>query len=124
LVVTRSGILKHTLPIATNIIPVAINQDIKAFVPLGECEVSFLAAQLRLFAPKILRSVRMGATVQNLETDALKQLPFLNPPVSSQQAFAQYVGAIRKIQTEQAKRRFRLDDLFQSMLHNAFNGSL
>src|SRR4051794_6936005 len=30
LFVTRSGILKHTLPIAINSVPVAINQDVKA----------------------------------------------------------------------------------------------
>ena len=34
LMVIRSGILKHTLPVAVNSLPVTINQDMKAFVPM------------------------------------------------------------------------------------------
>ncbi|MGB7566294.1 MAG: restriction endonuclease subunit S, partial [Chitinivibrionales bacterium] len=67
LIVTRSGVLKHTLPVAINAVPVTINQDIKAFVPQDGCVAAFLAAQIRILAPKILGMVRVGATVQNLE---------------------------------------------------------
>ncbi len=124
LVVTRSGILKHTLPVAVNSVPVTINQDIKAFVPSGGCESTFLAAQLRVLAPAILDTVRVGATVQNLETDALKRLSMLCPPLSLQKEFAARVSKIRELEAGQAASRQRLDDLFQSMLHRAFNGGL
>jgi type I restriction enzyme S subunit len=124
LVVTRSGILKHTLPVAINSVPVTINQDIKAFVPTSECESTFLAAHLRALAPTILGTVRVGATVQNLETDALKRLPVLCPPLPLQKEFAQRVTEIRELEAGQATSRTRLDALFQSMLHRAFNGEL
>ena len=35
LVVVRSGILARTLPVALNSVPVTINQDMRAFLPVG-----------------------------------------------------------------------------------------
>lgn len=124
LVVTRSGILKHTLPIAINSVPVTINQDIKAFVPTDECESTFLAVHLRALAPAILGSVRVGATVQNLETETLKRLQVLNPPLPLQQEFASRITAIHELEAAQATSRQRTEHLFQSMLHRAFNQEL
>ncbi|MFA7158019.1 MAG: restriction endonuclease subunit S [Kiritimatiellia bacterium] len=124
LVVTRSGILKRMLPIAINSVPVTINQDIKAFIPASECEATFLAAQLRILSPTILGAVRVGATVQNLETDFLKQLPVLQPSLSLQNEFARRVAEIRELEAGQAAGRARLNALFQSMLHRAFRGEL
>jgi len=79
---------------------------------------------LRVLAPGILDTVRVGATVQNLETDALKRLSMLCPPLSLQKEFAARVSKIRELEAGQAASRQRLDDLFQSMLHRAFNGGL
>ena len=42
LMVIRSGILKHTLPVAINNVPVTINQDMKAFVPDNAISTEFL----------------------------------------------------------------------------------
>ena len=42
LLVVRSGILKHTIPVAVNIVPVAINQDIKALRPINNLLSEFL----------------------------------------------------------------------------------
>lgn len=55
------------------------------------------------------------------ELSALK-LPL--PPLELQKEFAARVSEIRAMQAEQAASRHRLDDLFQSMLHRAFNGEL
>ena len=42
LIVMRSGILRHHLPVATNPIPVSINQDIKALIPNNEINLGHL----------------------------------------------------------------------------------
>ena len=55
------------------------------------------------------------------ELSALK-LPL--PPLPVQDEFAQQVIQIREFEAAQATSRSRLDDLFQSMLHRAFNGDL
>jgi hypothetical protein len=44
--------------------------------------------------------------------------------LSQQNEFAKRTAEIRKMEVEQAGSRSRLDDLFQSMLHRAFNGEL
>ncbi len=46
------------------------------------------------------------------------------PPLPLQKDFAVRVTEIRAVQTEQSASRKRLDDLFQSMLHRAFEGEL
>ena len=42
LMVVRSGILKHTIPVAINTVPVAINQDMKALFVKEGLESEFL----------------------------------------------------------------------------------
>ncbi len=51
-------------------------------------------------------------------------IPILIPPMSLQQEFAKRVSEIRELEVIQSSSRQRLDDLFQSMLHRAFNGDL
>jgi type I restriction enzyme S subunit len=55
------------------------------------------------------------------ELSALK-LPL--PPLPHQNEFAERVTEIRELEASQATSRIRLDALFQSMLHRAFNGEL
>jgi hypothetical protein len=51
-------------------------------------------------------------------------MPFLLPPLPLQKGFAALVAEIRAMEAQQATSRRQLDDLFQSMLHRAFNGEL
>lgn len=53
---------------------------------------------------------------------ALESVVLPIPPLSLQQAFAARVAEIRELEARQAASRQRLDALFQSMLHRAFNG--
>jgi type I restriction enzyme, S subunit len=76
LVVTRSGVLRHSFPVATTTRDVAINQDIKAITPVSEIDARFLAAQLRANAAAILSScAKSGTTVDSLDFDRLKSFP-------------------------------------------------
>jgi restriction endonuclease S subunit len=54
----------------------------------------------------------------------LKALRIYLPPLKLQEEFATRVSDIRAMQAEQAASRRRVDDLFQSMLHRAFQGDL
>ena len=47
LIVTRSGILAHSTPAAINKVEAAINQDIKALIPVSGVDAGFLASQIR-----------------------------------------------------------------------------
>jgi type I restriction enzyme, S subunit len=72
LIVTRSGILQHTLPVATTTRPVTINQDIKALTPARGVVPEYLAWGIRAHAQRILRECsKGGTTVQSVETNLL-----------------------------------------------------
>ena len=65
-----------------------------------------------------------GAIFQNITTTDVKTMKIPVPPMSLQEEFAARVAEIRAMQTEQATSRRRLDNLFQSMLHRAFQSEL
>jgi restriction endonuclease S subunit len=65
-----------------------------------------------------------GAIFQNITTTDVKAMVIPLPPLSLQGDFCQRVAEIRGLEGEQAVSRRRLDDLFQSMLHQAFEGDL
>lgn len=73
---------------------------------------------------QLLGSVATGITMGVLNAGMLKRLDVPLPPLPLQKEFAARVSEIRAMQAEQAASRRRLDDLFQSMLHRAFNGEL
>ena len=72
-----------------------------------------------------LAEIARGAVGQaNINSKELKSIKFPVPPVKLQREFAARVSEIRTVQAEQAASCRRLDDLFKSMLHRAFNGEL
>lgn len=72
LVVTRSGILSHTLPVAVTRLPVSINQDLKALTPKLGVLPEYVAHALRGAGRRILRMcAKHGTTVASIETSAL-----------------------------------------------------
>jgi type I restriction enzyme S subunit len=74
LLVTRSGILRHTLPVAVSCAAVTINQDLKALTPHKGIDAKYVAYAIRAAGQKILQEcAKDGTTVQSVEFDALKR---------------------------------------------------
>ncbi len=71
----------------------------------------------------ILRN-QAGASRQALNHKQVRAIEIPLPPLPLQNIFARRVSEIRQIESAQATSRARLDALFQSMLHCAFNGEL
>jgi restriction endonuclease S subunit len=65
-----------------------------------------------------------GAIFQNITTTDVKAMKIPAPPLPLQKEFAQRVTEIRALECAQATSRQRLEALFQSLLHRAFNGEL
>ena len=81
LVVSRSGILQHTLPVMVTHRPTAINQDIKAFFPDNRVTVDYLGVFFDVFGSRLLPLLcKSGATVQSLNTKELIALRIPIPP--------------------------------------------
>jgi type I restriction enzyme, S subunit len=73
LMVVRSGILRHTFPVAVARVDVALNQDMKALVPFDGVDSYYVAAALRAFGDEILHvCAKSGTTVNSIEFPRLK----------------------------------------------------
>ncbi len=94
LVVTRSGILRHTFPVAVTDVPVTINQDIKALVPSADVDPKYVAFGLRAFSREILHQCsKQGTTVNSIET---KELLRFQIPLFSSEVQTRIVAEIEK----------------------------
>lgn len=101
LVVTRSGILRHTLPVAVADVAVTINQDLKALVLKSEIVPKYVALALRAFSQEILNQCsKQGTTVNSIETQKLLRFQI---PLTS---FAQQTRIVAEIE----KQFSRLDE--------------
>ncbi len=129
LVVTRSGILAHTLPIATNEVPLAINQDLKAITPFPGIDAEYLAWTLRGLERRILKECsKHGTTVHSVEVPRLQAF---DVPVAPRQEQRRIVAKIEELFSELDKgieslkaARRQLEVYRQSVLKQAFEGKL
>ena len=99
IMVIRSGILKHTLPVAINKVPITVNQDLKAFIPSSEINVVYMARLFKMIEKDVLSGVR-AVTADNIEFDTFKARKIPLPPLTLQTQFATFVQQIDKSKFE------------------------
>ncbi|QQR86612.1 MAG: restriction endonuclease subunit S [Flavobacteriales bacterium] len=82
LLLTRSGILQHTIPVCVNSRRMAINQDVKGCIPVADnVDVRFCAYFIHGSQEQLLPLWRQeGATVESLEFETVKNTAFALPP--------------------------------------------
>ena len=129
LFVTRSGILSHTLPVAVNDVPVAINQDIKAVVPNEAVLAPYAALAASCFAREILTVCKKaGTTVPSIEFSELKAFKFPLPPLAEQGRIVAKIeelfGELEAGEASLRRARRGLALYRQSLLKQAFEGKL
>lgn len=84
-VVTRSGILEHTIPVALVPFATTMNQDMKAVVPRGGVDPRWIAWGLRAFERDLLRHTRKaGTTVASIEMSRWHAFELPVPPLEEQ----------------------------------------
>ena len=94
LVVVRSGILQHTIPVAVNRVAVTVNQDLKALVPGESIDGNFLAYQIQGCNDVLLDEwVKQGATVESVEHQRMADTRLALPPLLEQLAVVDYLDA-------------------------------
>ena len=86
LVVVRSGILKHSLPVALTLNPVSFNQDIIAIQPISNrIFQKFLFYYLKSTSEiHIKDGIKPGVTVQSFHNGYFKRLKIPLPPIETQ----------------------------------------
>ncbi len=129
LMVTRSGILSHTFPVAIASVPLTINQDIKAVLPHFAAKPYYLAYALRTVAPEILAMcTKAGTTVASVETASLERVQIPLAPLREQQRIADKLDALLARVDACRERLDRVPALLarfrQAVLSAATNGDL
>jgi len=114
LVVVRSGILRHSIPVAISKKTMALNQDMRAIMPKGSIQAEYLAAVIRGHQTALLTEwCKQGATVESIEVEYLTNTPFPVPTLDEQHRIVAFLNQeTAKIDAMIAKKE-RLIDLLQ-----------
>lgn len=119
LMVIRSGILKHALPVAINSIPVTINQDMKAFIPGENITAEFLMYFFKAIEEDVLSKVR-GVTADNIDFKTFQKREIIVPPMELQNQFAAFVTQVDKSKAAVQKALDETQLLFDSLMQEYF----
>jgi type I restriction enzyme S subunit len=91
----------------------------------GAYDSTFFSELLRSpYAQKQIGGHTGQVTIGKLALFRIEKLKIILPPLPLQRSFAVRVAGIRAMEVQQAESRRRLDTLFQSLLHRAFQRDL
>lgn len=123
--VARSGILEHTLPIAQAKVDFTLNQDLKACVPSEDIDSEWLLRVLQAHEKDLLQRYRKaGTTVANLNIDDFLEHKVAVPPLAIQRKICE--GISRKMElidgivVQTALRLAEMKTLRRTVMHQAF----
>ena len=119
IMVIRSGILKHTLPVAINAVPITVNQDLKVFIPNERVLPLFLMYLFKMLEKDILSGVR-AVTADNIEFSSLKERKIIVPPIELQEQFATFVEQTDKSKLAVQQSLDKLETLKKSLMQKYF----
>lgn len=98
-----------------------VNNHAHVVIENDKADLNYLCMALNL---RDLTDYVTGSAQPKLNQASMNRIPIPVPPLPLQKEFAQRVTDIRELETAQSSSRRRLDELFQSLLHRAFNGEL
>lgn len=129
LMVTRSGILAHSFPVAVTECEVTVNQDLKTLTPHPEIDADYVAWFLRAHALRVLKEcAKHGTTVASVDSDRLKKFSVPLAPANEQQRIVEKIETqfTRLDNGEEAVREVQklLTRYRQSVLKFAVTGQL
>jgi type I restriction enzyme S subunit len=129
LMVVRSGILQHTIPVAINDVAVTLNQDMRAVAPSRQCRTDFLYYWfVGNNAPLLLELGKQGATVESIEQEYLANTRILIPPLPEQHQIAAFLdrecGKLDALQAKQERLIELLKEKRQALISHAVTRGL
>jgi len=101
--------------------PSCVDNNVMAICPGDRILTKFILA---LLEAKNLTDFASNSTPPSIRKTTVEDWEFPLPALPLQKKFVALVSEIRGLEAEQAASHRRLDDLFKSMLHRAFNGEL
>lgn len=129
LMVVRSGILRRCIPVAINAVPVALNQDMKAFIPNLKLRPSFLLLLILGNQEEFLSLwLKRGSTVESLELPLISDTVLPLPPLCEQDAIVTFIdretSKIDRLMAVRRKQVERLQEQRTAIIHHAVTKGL
>jgi type I restriction enzyme S subunit len=129
LMVVRSGILRHTFPVAVNADQVTVNQDLRALIPAAGINPRYVAHYLHGIQRQVLdRCSKDGTTVQSIEVSALERVRVPVAPTTEQRRIVARIDELfAEIDEGEAaleRARQSLDTWRRALLKAAVTGEL
>lgn len=129
LMVMRSGILRHSFPVAVTDRIVTLNQDLRALTPYKGVNPDYVARYLALAKNRVLNDCsKDGTTVNSVEVSALERVPVPLAPVAEQRRIVARVDAlfaeIAEGEAALAEARKGLSAFRRALLKAAVTGEL
>jgi len=121
LVVVKSKILMHRLPVAVARVPLCHGQDIKSIQCFEAFKPEFARFVLKFHEKRLLNLAR-GANTEGLTLPMLEELPVPTVPVSDQEQFTKLVTQHERLRSVQREALRQAEHLFASLLGRAFEG--
>jgi len=103
--------------------PACFPDSIVGFIPEKQVTIEYIRAWLEMVAAKIEEDAPQAAQ-KNINLQILRNLDVPVPPHDLQHEFSGRVKEVYAMKEAQTAARCRLDNLFQSLLHRAFQGEL
>lgn len=120
LVVVKSKVLMHRLPVAIAKVPLCHGQDIKSIQCSGALRPAFARFVLKFHERRLLNLAR-GANTEGLTLPMLEELPVPTVSQSEQEQFAELVMQHECLHAVQRESLRQVEHLFDSLLHRAFS---
>lgn len=119
LMVIRSGILKHTLPVAIAAVELTVNQDMKVFIAGQNVTSKFLMYYFKAIEMDVLSGVR-GVTADNIDFKEFQKRLVIVPPIELQQLFSGFVERTEKTKTNIKESLTKLETLKKALMQKYF----
>jgi len=123
LVVVKSKVLMHTLPVLLTMVPTCFGQDLKAIVPRRGVPARYLARHMRVGARALLRLAR-GVNTEGLTLDHLRDYTVMAPDKGLMDEWARREVAVEKAAEDARRGQQAAEQLFNSLAQRAFRGEL
>lgn len=125
----RSGILRHTFPVAVATIPVTINQDLRALSLTENVNSAFLLYYMRGMNDTIVKLYqKIGATVESIEMNWFLYFPVALPPLDEQNYIAETLdsrcASLDQIVKQNEIIISQLKEYRQSLIYEAVTGKI
>ncbi|MDD1536580.1 MULTISPECIES: restriction endonuclease subunit S [unclassified Bradyrhizobium] len=129
LMVMRSGILRHSFPVAVTDRVVTLNQDLRALAPSHGISPHYVARYLALASQRVLHECsKDGTTVNSIEVSALERLRVPVAPLPEQRRIVARIDAlfaeIAEGEAALAEARKSLETFRRALLKAAVTGEL